>query len=374
MVNLVRGGFGDWTVADNDILLPHNMARHAFFGPIMGHSKSVFVAHLCNEMFDETLKVRSIDVDVLAPGKEGTRLHKAFTEAKLILDMSASVAVAHYLSHDLKVTARRVAAFLNPNGSDLVVLAEDQERHLTIADLRMQHLRAVMRKELWADHWQHKEERLRYARSCGDLSSQIPQEAVATHAATGSRAIRRLQNDDQASITVWRLDAEKDSLERRQIAPAPITVVQSGRWQVRIADDVIKTIHQRRSEKLPVETGGVLLGAFDTQRSIVTIADVLPSPPDSVERGNSYIRGSQDLREQVEAVQKATGQHIGYAGEWHSHPRGHNASPSSKDRQLFDFLSEDRQSDGLPAIMLIAAENGECRYFVEEMPDEGRAQ
>src|SRR5690606_32726133 len=40
VTNLARQGYGKWLLIDNDLLLPHNLARHALSGSWIGHPKS----------------------------------------------------------------------------------------------------------------------------------------------------------------------------------------------------------------------------------------------------------------------------------------------------------------------------------------------
>ena len=45
-LNLIRAGYGEWTLIDDDFLLPHNLARHALPGVFIGHPKSRSMAEL----------------------------------------------------------------------------------------------------------------------------------------------------------------------------------------------------------------------------------------------------------------------------------------------------------------------------------------
>ena len=122
-----------------------------------------------------------------------------------------------------------------------------------------------------------------------------------------------------------------------------------------------------RHAQLPNETGGVLVGAHDTQRKVLYLVDALPSPPDSEEWPSLYIRGSQGLTQRIGEVEEATDGQLGYAGEWHSHPMGHGPAPSGDARKVFAWLEEHMSLEGLPAAMLIVAEH-DSALFVGSMP------
>ena len=52
-MNLVRAGYGKWTLIDEDILLPHNLARHALDGFSIGVPKVYGLAESANKTIDE---------------------------------------------------------------------------------------------------------------------------------------------------------------------------------------------------------------------------------------------------------------------------------------------------------------------------------
>lgn len=90
--------------------------------------------------------------------------------------------------------------------------------------------------------------------------------------------------------------------------------------------------------------------------------DTIASPPDSEERPILYIRGCQGLARQLEEVANLTAGRLQYIGEWHSHPTGSEAKPSSDDRTAFSWLTGYMKVDGYPAVMLIVGEQGYSIY------------
>ena len=51
-MNLVRGGFGQWTLVDHDLLLPHNLGRHALVGWALGTPKAPGLAGTLNSIVE----------------------------------------------------------------------------------------------------------------------------------------------------------------------------------------------------------------------------------------------------------------------------------------------------------------------------------
>ncbi len=90
-----------------------------------------------NTILEEPGVTRSISANVLTPGNHAPDVETALREAAVIVDMSASLAVSRALASSTQSEARRVSLFLSPSGSDLILLAEDRARQLTLDVLEM---------------------------------------------------------------------------------------------------------------------------------------------------------------------------------------------------------------------------------------------
>src|SRR6266404_5946829 len=94
------------------------------------------------------------------------------------------------------------------------------------------------------------------------------------------------------------------------------------------------------------------------KRKIVYVAGAEASPRSSREEPNLYVRGSEGMTARLGQIEAATAGNLEYVGEWHSHPVGHDCTPSAFDLRLFGWLVELMSIDGRPAVMLIAGEPG----------------
>jgi len=364
-MNLARCGYGTWTLIDGDDFLPHNGARHALAGDAIGFPKAKVVALLANSLTDNEEAMTAIVADVMEPGARKEEVAKALTDAEVILDMSASVAVARYLARDIDARARRISAFLNPSGEDLVILAEDRERSTSLDALEMQYYQAVASSNNLVGHFKPQHGRWRYGQSCRDLTSHIPHELVALHAAIASRAFREIVADKSAKILIWRADQQM-GVQRVVIDVRDPIRVRVGEWELVSNDYVLQRLAELRNAKLPNETGGVLVGSLDLERKIAYIIDTVPSPPDSEEWPTVYIRGCRGLRRQVDELAARSDGMIQYLGEWHSHPDGSRTQPSPDDGLVFTWLADLMEHDGLPALMLIVG-GSEVTFIVEKV-------
>ena len=363
--NLAKMGYGRWTLIDKDVLLPHNVPRHRLGGTFVGTAKSASTAGLENLSFESTI-AEPIVGDVLSTGDEETNIEEAFGNADCILDMSASVAVSRHLSLEIVSDARRTSLFLSPDGRDLVLLAEPSDASLRLDQLEMEYYRGLVENEGLSDHLQMNGERLRYGQSCRDVSSELPQDLAALHSGIGARAYRSLGAD--STIRLWR--AQQDmSVNSISIDVRDHLEFDVGKWTVSVAAPVIEKMKAQLQARLPNETGGVLLGAFDTERSRIYVIGVIPSPPDSEEWPDAYIRGVEGLQDRLEEISARTAGQVEYVGEWHSHPPDTDTEASEDDEALFDWLIKHRRKDGLPAVMAIQGEDEKTRWFVEALSD-----
>ncbi len=359
---LVREGYGEWTVVDEDRLFPHNLVRHGLTKRAVGYAKAIAVHVMGNEILEQPAMRSPIVANVLRPADAAPILKTAFEESAAIADFSASVAVSRHLARDVDATARRVSMFLNPKGTDLVMLAEDAARQISVDCVEMQYYRELLNNPELADHLDAPGNRVRYAQSCRDLTSTVPQELVALHAAIAARALRGALTTEDAQARIWK--ARPDGAVGAfaiQVRPVKKKVLDD--WTLYTDDGMIDKICALRSEKLPSETGGVLLGSFDMQRRIVYVVDTIPSPPDSKQWPAVYIRGFAGLRKAVGLAQERTRQMLHYVGEWHSHPDGYSTRPSDDDLRAFNWLTKHLEADGVPSLMIIAGQANTAFYL-----------
>ncbi len=366
-LNLARMGCGFWTIVDHDALMPHNLARHALMSDaVIGRNKAMCIATYMNSIADDESIASYLEVDFLHPGERAQDLSERIAEADAILDMSASIPVAREIAARETAT-RSMSLFLSPSGRDLVLLAEDAERTVRLDELEMVYYRAIATDERLSGHFDSREGSFRYGGSCRDVSSRIPQTHVAVHAGIGASAVRDALEDERAIIRAWRIHDDTMGVTVVDCAPELFQSQTQGNWRVSVADDVLRTVSELREQRLPSETGGILIGSVDHQHRRIYVLLALPSPPDSEEWPTMYIRGVQGLDEARARIVTRTAGQLDYLGEWHSHPPGVDTMPSSDDRIVFGWIGDLLSGDGRPPVMLIGGDGGEARLFVDEL-------
>jgi integrative and conjugative element protein (TIGR02256 family) len=367
IMHLARAGFGTWTIVDHDHLLPHNVVRHQLDGFAIGAQKARAVAEEVNSLFDSTPIATAVVLDVLASGS-AAEMEKPLAEADVVLDMSASSTVARHLALDAPGPGRRVSLFLTPDGSDLVLLAEDRQRSIRLDDLEMQHYRLTTQAQELDGHLRARAGRIRYGQSCRDLTVLISQERAAIASGIAAAALRSVLASEAACIRVWRTNTADQSVRALAYAATPVEEFRVGDWKVRVDTTGRAQVGELRASRLPSETGGVLIGHRDMSRRILYVVAALPAPPDSEERPYYFDRGCTGLRQQVDEITAQTGGALVYVGDWHSHPAGHGVEPSDDDRKVFRWLHEKLVGEGFPAMMAIVGDD-EIGFYVDRLPD-----
>lgn len=370
VVNLLaRSGFGNWSLVDHDNLAPHNVGRHALFTGSIGQPKARAMATQVGSLVGSSTEAVAIVADVLDPGVSTDRLNEALSTASLILDFSASIPVARSLANNDNSTARRASFFLSPSGRDSILLAEDSQRSVPLDVLEMQYYRALVMDGKLNDVLGTPGQGVTHSRSCRDRTFVIPNDLVALHAAIGANAMHRLIRDDAAQIRIARVDEHSFSTRIVDVTVTSVCREKVNGWDLIIDDHVFDRMGTLRKEKLPNETGGVLIGAFDMQRKVIYVVDVIDSPSDSEEAPNCYIRGTMELQADVQRYASLTDGHLVYIGEWHSHPSDCPAIASKTDETLVHSLHKLRSADGHPALMAIVGERGETSWYVDDTND-----
>lgn len=349
-----RSGIGPWVLIDGDITLPHNTVRQVQMNSSVGFPKASVLQIELNNVFDEGGNT-AIPVNVFAPGERTSELNTALCGSEIAVDFSASPAVLGWLS-DQQIK-RGVSAFFGPDGSDLVVLAEDKFRTVRVDEIEAQYFWAVATETRMKGHLAAaRVDNIRYANACQDLSRPLPPWRLQTLCGLAAGQLAQLVESDKACFKVWRLQPETGNVQALAIPVQPVNRFKTGTMRVSISNEVIATMRELRSKSGRNETGGVLIGTFDLVRSVLHVIAALPAPSDSKQAPTYFIRGVENLKPQVEKLADSSAGRLHYIGEWHSHPGAVPARPSSDDESVYAYLGKHIGSVGAPYIMVICGD------------------
>lgn len=356
-----RSGWGQWTIIDPDYVCPHNLARHHAVECHIGSNKVDVVKGLADLLIPgQPSSVISI-VDK-ATNLNNERVKNSLREADFVIDVTTTLHFPRDLARNDTVH-RALSVFITPSGQDAVLILEDNQRAIRLDCLEAQYYRQVISKPWGENHLAGNQSHLWTGAGCRDISVIIPNELIGIHGANLAAMIRLHSSQPNAAILVWHYDSLAGSLTLDRCGVAkPLSVSMDG-LQIVWDAHVRQKIRSQRSEHLPNETGGVLLGYFDQVSQKVFIVDALPAPDDSHEEATGFVRGVAGLEEAVKSANDLTANIVGYVGEWHSHPQHCSSDPSRDDIKLLRHLAISLMDEGETALMLIVGEKDE-RWLV----------
>lgn len=362
-----RMGFGTWTIIDNDTLYPHNLAKHSLDRRSVGSKKAIKVCEKANEL--HRMEIAKPIISNFLSIVKGDPVIEILQNAGAIIDMSTSIAVGRKLARDFdeEIKTPRISSFVNPNGTDLIVLAEDKRRKFRLDFLEMQYYRCLFREESLHNHLKFEETlKVRYNRnSCREITNRINQTDVALNASICAKALMSIIENENPTISIWRIDKITFEVQKFTFEPTKWVRKDAGDWKIYIDKWLIERMKGVRIAKLPRETGGILVGSFDFLRKIIYVCDSLFAPPDSKEDMSSFERGIEGLIEEYTKYMQVTDYQLGYIGEWHSHPHGHSTRPSSYDIKLYEYLYNRMSKQGFPVLMGILGDK-DCNIIFKQ--------
>jgi len=352
--NCIRTGYGKWTYIDPDVIYPHNLSRHCLDASDIGMNKAKAMCAYAERIFQdkEDFCINThMEADIFSPDFKDDFI-EAIKGSNMIIDTSASVAVERYICHELAGQTRCASFFMNPTGSCVIMLLEDEKREVTLDVLEMQYYNILTKDPEYHEHLKS-EFMVIYSSSCRSTSLKYPQDNVSIFAGLCSKALKNTFNKTKGLIAIWKVDGL--TIDSKIYSVDSYKSITHSDWTIKIAHSVETRLYENRKKKLPCETGGVLIGSYDYERKICYIVDFIFSPEDSIESPCSYIRGSKGLLEKISEIENVTAGNLSYVGEWHSHPND-CTSQSKDDKILMQSIVEYSATQSNPGCMVIVGE------------------
>lgn len=365
VMSLARQGLGEWSIFDHDILLHHNLARHALSPIYAGWYKAEAIENEIRYLLSEEKAATGYRINFLNIAKipESKKESECLEEADIILDFSASSAVSRKLAFE-DYPGARLSSYLVPSGEYLILIYEGRNRRVRLDDLEKQLFAYVAETPSLSTIFRDEIKRIEYAGSCRDTSLVLPNDQFTYFSSIVVKFIKNNLYSIVPEIRIFRFGDQYLSLANISVPTFDVSIIKVGDWEIRTSRQALDLMHFHRYQQLPNETGGVLLGQIDFDHSVVYISSILSSPPDSSEWPNAYIRGVNGLADEVESIGKITGGAISYIGEWHSHPSGAGVKASIDDKKAHSWLKSEMGSEGLPGIIAIIGERDLPNYLI----------
>ena len=346
-------------IVDNDALAPHNIARHTL-------DCSDLMKFKVNSLKEKYKGIRDLKIVAFAENFlncERNSLDRIMSSSSLVIDASTSVGVERHLALDMNhYHVRRGTTFLNPEGSDVVLMLEDNNRQHRLDLLEMDYYRNIILQPCLSEHLKVSPSIRTNHFSCRSESVVMDYDSViALSSIVSSQLVKRVQSN-KASLCLWQLESGSGTVNTVNMSITDWSEYHSGDCTIYLSNTILEEMTTLRNSKLqqpkPAETGGTYLGTYDRDRNIMYIVYMIPAPDDSVETGTSYIRGVKGLSVEVDRISLLTYWQVKYLGEWHSHPQGCSNALSSTDKKLFSTMSNDLARCDNPFVIGILGDTG----------------
>ncbi len=341
-------------VIDNDKLLPHNIARHVLPPQYVMQSKVKAFKDVYRDI--EGQKIDCIDKDFLLFNESDTQ--RAFGKAELIVDASTSIAVERSLALDNRYgNIRRCSVFLNPKGTELILLQEDPDRNYRLDLLEMNYYRVLIINDQFSNHLEVSKSQTTNSFSCRSESAIMDYDNIGMLANVASQQLKKIPLSTSALISIWQVAPDDSTIARVNLPVSEWDSFIKNGVKIYVISDVVEEMKRQRASSIPNETGGVLFGCYDKDRQIIYVLFSQPAPNDSKNSPSSFVRGCDGLEKVQDTVYKKTFYQVRYLGEWHTHPTGSNA-PSHTDINQFKEMSHNHLSQDIPFVQAIIGDNG----------------
>ena len=362
-----RSGIVELSIIDNDILLPHNLARHTLGSQDIGENKAEAVAKKFNLLYKDDV-CKPISENVLSLSKD--KLLEISKDAYCVIDCSASVAVQGRIS-DLLSKNIPVASVYQINGGIGTVLLITPNLENTPIDMLEASFITHFKEHPIVSRWLAETgESVMIGGGCRSLSSKIAVSTVKFGAGWLADKILRYLNENKWPTTPFAEMLQYEFNDSGQICTHHLDVMASSfirdrNWTVIATANVANQVASYSKSAFPNETGGILIGRIDRQRQVALITEAWKAPDSSSATRTGFSRGLAGLSSKVAILESDTKNYLSYVGEWHSHP--HCAtSLSSVDSVTAKRMAKELESDRIPAICLITNGKNNSAHVVEK--------
>lgn len=108
------------------------------------------------------------------------------------------------------------------------------------------------------------------------------------------------------------------------------------------------------NNRVPLETGGIIIGIFESSKIVLTHASV--AGPQAVHTPSNFIRDGDYTQQFLDDIVYQSNTSVNYIGEWHSHPS--NCGPSQKDIQAMRWIASNPNYNVATPVMGLCIKRG----------------
>lgn len=127
---------------------------------------------------------------------------------------------------------------------------------------------------------------------------------------------------------------------------------------------LVSKIILEATEKVPNETGGVLIGYWATEFREAVITDLVGPGPQAIHKRTSFSPDGTFHTQQIARQYRDSNRAHTYLGDWHTHPNSANGIPSWKDKRTLRRISAYAPARAPVPIMGILTEKPEWKLHI----------
>lgn len=363
-LNLVRQGYiKDILIWDKDVLMPHNLARHTGLSIFLTSPKSAYLSEMVKLIVAPPTSSKFMVGDILYVTSFEALLggDSESENVDVILDLAASRPVTRhiaYLQANSTSTVPVFVGYLNPSGEVLTMLMQSRVEPADLVTMEMESMLLACDEQVLNHTYTQRVGSRRYGNSCTDISSTLMQSRLAMFSGILSEAIEDHTNASISKVISWvRQDGGVVARVERECVPWHRAVLgETNAVTVHVHPRVVDEITGERTNHLPSETGGYLIGHWDPSKRALYVARAIAAPEDSEGTRDGFSRGSIGVQKTIEGYEKLSAGVLTYVGEWHSHPRNHATHPSTQDKKQVRQLRIRLLGMAQPGFMLIVGD------------------
>jgi integrative and conjugative element protein (TIGR02256 family) len=364
VMHFARSGIVNNLLFDPDNFSSHNLVRHTLLSNHVGMNKAMALEQVIKQIF-YSQKLFTFNA---------SRIEKEFLKDELvnkctwIFDFTASMAFFQRLVNLKNIKGPTLSCgFITHFGKLGILFIEGKDRTPRIDDLKAL-LYDNYKSHTFISEWLKEEANgansglieVNVGVGCNSETIVLSDEIVSLHAAFFASVIKnemrhnsgrarmyisKVSNSDSFGVSTYELD----------IPPlTTLTPLNDPSWEVRIKKSILEVLKSQMGLAMPRETGGVLIGRANYKTKTIHVTDVILEPPDSRSNHVCFFRGIAGLSDEVDVINRESGNQLGYIGEWHTHPFGPDEMSDTDYRTIRKFRRQFNElSSPLPVFLLI---------------------
>lgn len=351
--HLYRSGISNLTICDKDVMMPHNLCRHA----LTKHSienKAKLIRDSLNQMFHFPCRIKIV-MDDLLKWLPQTNLN----EYDVIIDATASASIARCLDNIVCNLTIPIVSFALSDSGKIGLVYTNYDRSVSLVDYYMQLLREAINDNdisAWLkDERKYNYDYVRIGEGCHSNTMKINDDVISAHTASAARIVRNLFDKEvknNACLSFADLDFKGSMYSLKCLIPSfeKLTCQNDSQWEVRIPSDLLQYIKKEAKVGGKREVGEYMMGYIDTKYRRIYVLDSY-KPKDSLRQTSKIELGKKGWKEHKERIKQRTADMMYYLGDWHSHPSG-SLQASKIDEATFEYLITN-EIDGIYGLGLI---------------------